>query len=316
MKKKAILVLILTAMACLFPATVYAEDVTVTVPAGSDMSIYPGGEDGVTNEDGTITFTLDNDQQTEWKEIIDKSMHESVKELLDDDATYPSLVDFQYNDSMTEFTITYAGEPSMQESMVYTLYPYWAAPLYQQVCGIPENEVDYKLTSINQDTQEEYTSNYSDAIEFAKSLGMGSISEGMQKTKEKESAIHQSDFLYEQNGYTYKYLKSEVVNDSSWGKSVYVYFEFTNKSGQTCQPASALTITAFQNGVELDYVMPGYENIPEESNNAYKQVQDGTTLNIALLYVLSDDSDVSLEIKPAFYNQDTEIGKYTFELNN
>jgi hypothetical protein len=126
-----------------------------------------------------------------------------------------------------------------------------------------------------------------------------------------------SDFEYTADGYTFKYLKSEVVNDSSWGDCVYVYFNFTNGSGSSCSPSSSLLIRAFQNGVEIESVSPGYnDNAPVENDNLYKQIQDGASVDIALLFKLDDDSDVSLELSPYFTDQDSVIGEYTFSLES
>ena len=65
--KKTVVISLLLAACSLFPATAYAADVTVTLPAGTDTTLYPGGDSGVVNEDGTITFSLDEKMQKEWK---------------------------------------------------------------------------------------------------------------------------------------------------------------------------------------------------------------------------------------------------------
>lgn len=172
--KKTVVISLLLAACNLFPATAYAADVTVTLPAGTDTTLYPGGDSGVVNEDGTITFSLDKKMQKEWKKSIKEAFDDSVKEFMDDDVNYPSLVDLKCNEDMTEFTLAYNGELTFQESMMYTLFPYWVAPLYQQVCGVPEDKIDYKLICTDESTKEESVSNYRDALEMVESFNMTS----------------------------------------------------------------------------------------------------------------------------------------------
>lgn len=167
---------------------------------------------------------------------------------------------------------------------------------------------DFGKAIMGQMTEEDWNTKYGDVsyMEFP-----------LSETEKPADEAGESDgaFSYTQEGHTYKYLDNEIINDDANGKRVVIYFEYTNDSGQTTTPANALTVSAFQNGVELDGIMPGYDNAIPEADTAYKDVQSGTTVNIALIYTLSDESDVSLEISPMFYSNMTEIGKYTFSLN-
>lgn len=131
----------------------------------------------------------------------------------------------------------------------------------------------------------------------------------------KEKTDSKTNFSYEQDGYTFKFLKYQVVDSESQGKVLYIFYNFTNNSGQTIEAANALISKAFQNGVELTTSFPDSEPI-EEYNNAYKSVQDGGSLDVAFMYQLSDDSDVSIEITPLAYMDDTPLGEYTFKLES
>lgn len=135
------------------------------------------------------------------------------------------------------------------------------------------------------------------------------------KEDSKEESTTKSDFSYEQDGYIFKFLKYQVVDSESQGKVLYIFYNFTNNSGQTIEAANALISKAFQNGVELTTSFPDSEPI-EEYNNAYKSVQDGGSLDVAFMYQLSDDSDVSIEITPLAYMDDTPLGEYTFKLES
>lgn len=123
-----------------------------------------------------------------------------------------------------------------------------------------------------------------------------------------------SDFQYSQDGFTYKYLKNEVktIDGSDY---VYIFFEYTNDSGETSTPYYSLATTAYQNGVQIDSYISIQDGVPE-ADVAFKEVKTGTTVDIALKFALSDDSPVSVEISPMLTYGDTEIGEFTFDLNN
>lgn len=121
------------------------------------------------------------------------------------------------------------------------------------------------------------------------------------------------DFEYTAKGFTYKYLNNEVkeVNGTNY---VFVFFEYTNNSGETSTPYYSLTVSAFQNGIAMQSYISINDEVPE-AELAFKEIKTGTTANIAYKFELSDDSPISLEIHPMFSFGDTEIGEFTFELN-
>lgn len=131
-------------------------------------------------------------------------------------------------------------------------------------------------------------------------------------TENSAAEITDADFEYSADGYTYKYLKNQVetIDGTDY---VYVFFEYTNDSGQSTMPYYSLSTKAYQNGVEIQSYMSIDDPIPE-ANTAFKDVQTGTTTNIAIKYELTDNSPVSIELKPMVSWGDTEIGEYTFNL--
>lgn len=135
------------------------------------------------------------------------------------------------------------------------------------------------------------------------------------KGEDKEKPDPKTDFSYEQDGYTFKFLKYQVVDSESQGKVLYTFYNFTNNSGSTIEAANALIPRAFQNGVELSTSFPDSTPI-EEYDNTYKSVQDGGSLDVVFMYQLTDESDVSIEITPISYSDDTPVGEYTFKLES
>lgn len=135
------------------------------------------------------------------------------------------------------------------------------------------------------------------------------------KGEDKEKPDSKTDFTYEQDGYTFKFLKYQVVDSDTQGKILYTFYNFTNNSGSTIEAANALIPRAFQNGVELSTSFPDSTPI-EEYDNTYKSVQDGGSLDVVFMYQLTDESDVSIEITPISYSDDTPVGEYTFKLES
>lgn len=121
------------------------------------------------------------------------------------------------------------------------------------------------------------------------------------------------DFVYSCEGFTYKYLKNEIKNIDGIDY-LYVFFDYTNDSGETSVPYYSLTVSAFQEGIEMTPYASFDEGIPE-ADKAFKEIKTGTTTDIALKYELYSDAPVSLEISPMITFGDEEIGEYEFELN-
>ena len=124
----------------------------------------------------------------------------------------------------------------------------------------------------------------------------------------------QSEFSFTSEGHTFTYLKNEVGPNHEGKDRVIIYFDYTNNTGETYCPGFALSINAFQNGISLDSAGWLGSGITEEEN-FYKEIKDGTTLQVAIGFTLQDYSQINLEISPLFMTNDTEIGEYTFELS-
>lgn len=76
---------------------------------------------------------------------------------------------------------------------------------------------------------------------------------------------------------------------------MHLYFDFTNKSGETISSSHALRINAFQNGVQLAAVH--FVDDTGESDKATKAVKDGATINnVRKSFYVEDTSDITLEV--------------------
>jgi hypothetical protein len=170
MNKKKAVAMFLTATFTLtssVPVLAGGKDVTVTVPSygfeeDDDTSSVPEAKEAVVNEDGSITYTLTKKQQKEWKKAVKSNFDDYIKDILDDDTNYPNVEDITYNNDMTEFEIDLATTNIAQSELFIGYIALFTAPVYQQVNGVAEKDVDYKVTVKDSSTGEETVSTYAE----------------------------------------------------------------------------------------------------------------------------------------------------------
>lgn len=112
------------------------------------------------------------------------------------------------------------------------------------------------------------------------------------------------------NDTTLKYLKHEVITDSNDREVVVVYFDFTNNSKDNEAFIYNYNVTCFQNGKELDYPLVSFDI--DEYNNIARELQTGTNITVARIYILEDKSNVDLEVTSL--GDDKKLMKLTLEL--
>lgn len=170
MNKKKAVAMFLTATFTLtssVPALAGEKGVTVTVPSygfeeDDDTSSVPEAKEAVVNEDGSTTYTLTKKQQKEWKKAVKSNFDDYIKDILDDDTNYPNVEDITYNNDMTEFEIDLATTNIAQSELFIGYIALFTAPVYQQVNGVAEKDVDYKVTVKDSSTGEETVSTYAE----------------------------------------------------------------------------------------------------------------------------------------------------------
>ena len=170
MNKKKAAAMFLTATFTLtssVPVLAGGKDVTVTVPSygfeeDDDTSSVPESKEAVVNEDGSTTYTLTKKQQKEWKKAVKSNFDDYIKDILDDDTNYPNVEDITYNNDMTEFEIDLATTNIAQSELFIGYIALFTAPVYQQVNGVAEKDVDYKVTVKDSSTGEETVSTYAE----------------------------------------------------------------------------------------------------------------------------------------------------------
>lgn len=111
------------------------------------------------------------------------------------------------------------------------------------------------------------------------------------------------------NDTTLKYLKHDVITDSNDREVLVVYFDFANNSEDNTAFAYNYNVTCFQNGKELDYPLVSFDI--DEYNNIARELQTGTNITVARIYILEDKSNVDLEVTPL---DNKKLMKLTLEL--
>ena len=168
-KKKAVAMFLTAAFTLTSSVPVLADgkDITVTVPnygfeEDDDTSSVPESKEAVVNEDGSTTYTLTKKQQKEWKKAVRSNFDDYIKDILDDDTNYPNVEDITYNNDMTEFEIDLATTNIAQSELFIGYIALFTAPVYQQVNGVAEKDVDYKVTVKDSSTGEETVTTYAE----------------------------------------------------------------------------------------------------------------------------------------------------------
>lgn len=108
--------------------------------------------------------------------------------------------------------------------------------------------------------------------------------------------------------------ESEFIQDFNGEDAILIHFSFTNNSEENQSAMFALTYTAFQNGIGLEEAIIADDSI-HDPQDLMKDIQPGTTIDLTLAYLLSNDSaPVEFFITDIVLLNDTKLGK-TYEVS-
>ena len=104
-----------------------------------------------------------------------------------------------------------------------------------------------------------------------------------------------------------------TAQDGDGGSCFVALLEYTNKTSESDSPLFNYSITAFQDGIELEtgYI---YDYSYENYKDAGTKIRPDSTLNFYKIFKLDGNSPVVLEVAPMFNFDDTHI-EYTFDLS-
>lgn len=86
---------------------------------------------------------------------------------------------------------------------------------------------------------------------------------------------------------TLTYVKSKTTKDYDGKPAVIIYFKYTNKRNKTGTALDTYYPQVFQNGVECETTISADDDI-KDIDNASKDVQKGTAIKIAFIFMLQD----------------------------
>lgn len=96
---------------------------------------------------------------------------------------------------------------------------------------------------------------------------------------------------------SYEFLRHEITTDFEGKPAIWIYSRVTNTGNESVMANCIAYPTLFQNGVELEIGVPNTADMEKaEYQNSIKEIQSGTTIEIAQLYKLSDNSTITIEI--------------------
>ena len=112
--------------------------------------------------------------------------------------------------------------------------------------------------------------------------------------KKKEDQEQEKEFTYSKM--TVRYLRHEISENAAGDNVLIVYYDFTNNSKDNENFDYSFSDKCFQNGVELERSI---FHANDETKNSDKEIQPGTTLEVASAFMIGDSMDtVTLEIEP------------------
>ena len=101
----------------------------------------------------------------------------------------------------------------------------------------------------------------------------------------------------EKESVSYEFLRYELATDFEGKPAIWIYSRVTNVGNESILASLIAFPTLFQNGVELEIASPKFADTEKaEFQNLSKEIQSGTSIEIAQLYRLQDNSTITVEV--------------------
>ena len=128
-------------------------------------------------------------------------------------------------------------------------------------------------------------------------VGCGQQTESTEVTTTPAATSTETTTETEEEEVSYEFLRHELTTDFEGNPAIWIYSRVTNVSSETILANCIAYPALFQNGVELEIATPNVADMEKvEYKNSTKDIQPGTTIEIAQIYKLSDDSTITIEI--------------------
>lgn len=103
---------------------------------------------------------------------------------------------------------------------------------------------------------------------------------------------------------------SRITQDYQGANAIIVSFTFTNNSDKDASFMFATNAQAFQNGVQLESAIV----TDSDASAALKELKPGASVAVERAYLLTDNTDVSVEVSELMSFDDSTIAEKTFSV--
>lgn len=105
-----------------------------------------------------------------------------------------------------------------------------------------------------------------------------------------------------------------VTADYTGASAIVVTYTWTNNSDKATMFDVAISADAYQNGVELDFGTISSSDTNFDTRSAMKEIKPGATQTVQKAYLLSDESEVTVECTQLISFDDTILAEKTFSV--
>lgn len=280
------------------------ETVSITIPSGYFTEeeleqmvgdTASGNYESITaNDDGSVTVVMTQEQHQALLSVVAESLRSTVADEFPSD-DYPSVKSMEFSDDFTEMTLTvdYAAYDSSFDSISEYL-GIFACAFYQIFAGTDPDAIAITITVVDEASGTvERTTSYPD--DYA------DVSEELEDPETESTNV--MDGSGDLGDYYVEVIGAARTTDYEDKDAITITFAWTNNSEETTNVGSSLLYQAFQDGVQMDSTVVE----SDYSDNEYKDVRPGTTINIDVSYVLTSDSTVEFELSDWLSSDNTMI---------
>lgn len=128
------------------------------------------------------------------------------------------------------------------------------------------------------------------------------VSQSKSEVEEESESIDNSDetINFVTDKISIVYTGFEMAKDYEGNDCIVLYFDFTNNGKDNTNAAMSTYIQVFQDGVECESAMLSFDYDIDATENYLKDIQSGNTINVAEVFEIKSDSDITIEASEAF----------------
>ena len=134
-----------------FPSSYYSGYDEEDIIAASEESGYKSCK---VNKDGSVTYTMTEDQLQELKDEMQDTIDDTIASITTGDSATGTISKVKYNKDMSKFNVYVDGDSYSEMTTLNAILFYTSASYYQTISGVAEEDVDITVNFIDKDTDE------------------------------------------------------------------------------------------------------------------------------------------------------------------